>query len=123
MNFSITSIFILLFLALSVVPSAHAAVYGGGGIQSGLNQFSGFGGISSATSVPALIGIFINFLLSFVLLVGVAAIIIAGIYLIVSNGDEANKDKAKNIIFYVAIGIVLILLARVIVLSVNNAFG
>ncbi len=123
MYFSLLSFFLGFFLLFVSASDAHAAVYGGSGIQSGLSLFSGLGGISTATSVPQLISIFVTFLLNIVLIIAVLAIIIAGIYLIVSNGDEGNKDKAKNIIFYVAIGIVLILFARVLVVSVNNAFG
>ena len=65
----------------------------------------------------------INFILDIVLLVAVLAIIVAGIYLITSNGDEGQKDKAKKIVTYVIFGIILILLAKIIVLFVNKIFG
>jgi hypothetical protein len=43
--------------------------------------------------------------------------------LIVSNGDDAQKEKAKKIVMYVVIGIILILFSRAIVILVNNTFG
>lgn len=61
--------------------------------------------------------------LDFILLVAVVYVIIAGIRLIVSGGDEGQKDKAKNTIIYVIIGIIIVLFARVIVSLVNNLFG
>lgn len=53
--------------------------------------------------------------LTFMALVAVVFIVIAGIRLVVSQGEEAEKDKAKKTIFYVIIGLVVILLAQAIV--------
>jgi hypothetical protein len=100
-----------------------AAVYGGQGILAGISAAAGLGGISTSTSIRDLIIRLILFVLNFVLLLAVVAIIIAGIYLIVSNGDEGQKDKAKNIILYALIGIVVILFSRLIVTFVNNLFS
>lgn len=99
-----------------------AQVYNGNGIQSGLQLFSGLGGISSAKTLPELIMIIIAYILDIILLVAVLAVIVAGVYLIVSNGNDENKDKAKKIIFYVIAGIILILFARIIVMIVNGIF-
>ncbi len=109
--------------AFAFSPEAHAAVYGGGGIFQGLGAAAGLGGIAQETSLRALIIRIIIYVLDIILLLAVVAIIVAGIYLIVSNGDEGQKDKAKQIIIYVIVGIVLILLARVIVSWVNNVLG
>lgn len=113
----------ILLLVMLLVPSVVSAqVYGGPGIEGGLGLLGGLGGISSATSVEAVILAIIAFILDIALLLAVLAIIIAGIYLIVSNGDEGNKDKAKKIITYVIIGIIVILLARIIVSLVVSIF-
>lgn len=53
--------------------------------------------------------------LSFLALVAVVIIVIAGIRLIVSQGEEEAKDKAKKTIFYAIIGLIVILFARAIV--------
>lgn len=105
---------ILLFL---FAESAHAytAVYSGSGLS-----LSPISGMSSNTDVNSIVVKIINFILNFVLIIGVLAIVVAGIYLITSGGDEGQKDKAKSIILYVAIGIIVILLAKLIVLFVNN---
>ncbi len=124
MKFLRTALKLSVFVAvLSIHPIAHASVYGGCGIVCGLAGTAGLGGIASATSITALILIIINFILNLVLLLAVLAIIVAGVYLIVSNGDEANKDKAKKIVFYAIAGIILIELARFIVVFVNHIFA
>lgn len=53
--------------------------------------------------------------LSFMALVAVVFIVIAGIRLVVSQGEEAEKDKAKKTIIYVIIGLIVIILAQAIV--------
>lgn len=111
----------LVFLGTTSV--AHAQVYNGAGVQGGLGLFAGLGGISSANSLRDLIMTIIAFVLDIILIIAVLAIIVAGVYLIVSNGNDENKDKAKKIVFYVIAGIILILFARVIVLFVNNVFA
>ena len=101
---------------------ARAQVFGGPGLQKGLDDFRNQTGSTTATDVVGLTLKAINFLLNITLILAVLAIIVAGIYLIVSNGDDSAKDKAKNIIFYAIAGILLILLSRVIVMAANNIF-
>lgn len=57
----------------------------------------------------------LNFVLNFLALVAVIVIIIAGIRLIVSQGEEEAREKAKKTIIYVVAGLIVILLAKVIV--------
>ena len=47
-------------------------------------------------------------------------VIVAGIRLIVSGGEDEQKQKAKNTVIQVIIGLIVILLARVIVDFVIN---
>lgn len=65
----------------------------------------------------------VKIVLDFVLLVAVVYVIVAGIRLIVSGGEEGEKDKAKQTIIYVIVGIIVVLFARVIVSLVNNLFA
>ena len=102
---------------------AHAAVFGGSTVQDGIAAAAGLGGISSQTSIVSIVLMVIAAILTIVLILAVLVIVIAGIYLITSNGDEGQKDKAKKIILYCIIGIIVILVARVIVIFVNEIFG
>lgn len=114
---------VALTIGLLASRTLPASIYGGGGIDAGLNAAAGLGGIETSTDIKALIIKLVEFALNIVLVLAIAAVIVAGIYLIVSNGDEGQKDKAKNIIIYALVGIILILFSRVIVLFVNRVFS
>lgn len=58
---------------------------------------------------------FLNFLLTFLGLIAIAFIIYAGFLFIVAGGDEEQVGKAKKIIIYAGIGIIVILLSYAIV--------
>lgn len=109
-------------IALFHWNTAHAAVYGGGGLAAGLGAAAGLGGIIGATSITQLIVNVITFILNIVLILAVLAVIIAGLYLITSAGEEGQKDKAKKIIFYALIGILVVIFSRAIVMVVNHLF-
>ena len=61
--------------------------------------------------------------LNFMALVAVVFIVIAGIRLVISQGDDDQKTKAKNTIFYVIIGLVVIILASAIVSFVSDTIA
>lgn len=85
--------------------------------NSGLGSITG---LSTAPDIQTGIANLINGVLNVILVIAVAFIVFAGIRLIVSGGDEGEKDKSKTTIIYVGAGIIIILLARVIVTFVNN---
>ncbi len=62
----------------------------------------------------------VNVVLNFLALIAVIVIVIAGIRLIISQGEDEAKDKAKKTIFYALIGLVIVLFARVIVGLITN---
>lgn len=61
--------------------------------------------------------------LEFMALIAVVLIVVAGIRLVISQGDEGAKDTAKKTITYIIIGLVLIVFARAIVEFVAQALG
>lgn len=62
----------------------------------------------------------LNAVLNFLALVAVVIVVIAGIRLIISQGDEGEKDKAKTAIIYALVGLIIVLFARVIVALVTS---
>lgn len=64
----------------------------------------------------------ITIILDVILVIAVLFVIIAGVRLIVSGGDEGQKDKAKQTIIYVIAGIIVILFARAIVTFISGLF-
>ncbi len=69
----------------------------------------------NSLDLRALVLKIIGWVLSFLALLAVIYIIIAGIRLIVSQGDDDQKGKAKKTIMYVIVGLIVVILARVIV--------
>lgn len=61
--------------------------------------------------------------LEFMFLVALVLIVIAGIRLVISQGDEGEKDKAKKTIIYVIIGLIIIVLARAIVQFIGTVLN
>lgn len=91
-----------------------AQVYNGGGIQAGIGATSGITGVATADPRSVIIKI-ITVVLNYAALAAFVMVVIAGFYLVLSNGNEENKDKAKKIITYTLIGLVVLLFSRVIV--------
>lgn len=96
--------------------------FGGAGLLPGAQAPAGVGGIAITPTIADLITLALSNVLTYVLLFAMITVIIAGLYLIFSNGDEGQKDKAKKIITYTVIGIAVIILARVLVVFINGLF-
>ena len=75
------------------------------------------GGVDATDSDAIRTGILdiLDIILGFMALIAVVVIVIAGIRLVVSQGDDTEKDKVKKTIFYAIIGLIIILLAQAIV--------
>jgi len=106
---------ILFASVLAPLHVAAAQVYTGGGPLEGVSATSGLSGIPQDTDPRVVITNLLASILSFMALISVAAIVIAGMYLIVGFGSDDSKDKAKKIIQYTLVGLVIILFSRVIV--------
>ncbi len=61
-------------------------------------------------------------ILTFLGIVAVLVIVVAGIRLIVGGADEGEREKARNAVLYAVIGLILILLAGAIVRWVQDTF-
>lgn len=102
--------------AVAYLPAAAATaqVFNGGGVQEGIDQASEVTGVTEDNPRTVIINV-IRAVLDFTALLAVAMIILAGFYLVLSFGNDENKEKAKKIILYTVIGLLVILFARVIV--------
>lgn len=112
---------ILCGVAAALVPDAVLAqFYNGPGILGGLQHAQAVGGVTDRNIREVVL----NILLAVLLYMGLAAvvvIVIAGIWLVLSVGDEQAKEKAKKIILYAVAGLIVIALAAAIVLVIINA--
>lgn len=106
---------------LEVDDSAPASIYDGPGIEGGL-EAAAAAGVSSETDFGAVLGAIVDTALSYVSLLAVAVIIIAGLFLILGLGSDDSRERAKKIVLYVAIGLLLIILSKALVELVKS-FG
>lgn len=74
-----------------------------------------------ARCLPCTIMMIINYVLAIVGVVALAYIVYGGFLYITSNGDSSQVDKAKNIVIYAVIGIVVIGVAAALVNFVVGA--
>jgi hypothetical protein len=97
-------------------PWWTSSVFNGGGLLQGLNA-AGFliADLPDGNDPRRIVIRVITAILNFTSLIAVIMVIIAGFYLIFSMGEDDKKDKAKKIIFYTLIGLVVLLFARIIV--------
>lgn len=82
-----------------------------------------FGTPPGSVNIRANIISILKEVLTYMGLAGVVSIVIAGIMLVVSGGEESTKDRAKKIILYTVVGLIVILLASAIVTLVESTLS
>jgi hypothetical protein len=100
---------------LTNATHAYAQVFQGDGLNGGVEHGRGLQGIAQDTNVRQTVLDTMIAVLNFLTLVAVVVVIIAGITLIVSVGNEEGMTKAKKTIQYTLIGLAIVLFARLIV--------
>ncbi len=114
---------VLLGIIATVVPDiAIAQFYHGPGIVQGITDAQAIGGVSGG-DIRTIVLEILRAVLLFMGLAAVVVIVIAGIWLVVSVGDESAKDKAKKIILYAVIGLLIIAIAAGLVNIIIGATG
>lgn len=105
--------FSVAFMAIALPHgSALAQVYNGPGLVEGT---SGVTGVTEG-NLRTVVANIVNRILTYVAFVAVIVLIIAGLYLILSLGDDSAKEKAKKIVIYTAVGLILILVSKALVM-------
>lgn len=99
--------------------SLIAAVFQGGGLQEGINQAQNVQGISGM-DLRTLILNAVNAVVNLLGILAAASIIICGMILIFSFGDETMAGKAKKGVLYSAIGLLVILFAKALVIFITR---
>jgi len=79
---------------------------------------------ASVDSTMKTVGTILNFVIGFVAVIAVIIIVVAGINMTVSQGEPGKVAKARNMIIYAAIGLVVAILAFAIVnFALTGVFG
>jgi len=85
------------------------------------------GGAAPSAAAQGTLGqnitLIINYFLGILGLIAVAFLIYAGILMVTAGGNEEQVGKARKVITYAVIGIVIILLSWTIVTFVTSALG
>lgn len=103
------------YVALSFLAAPKAFAAGTRGNLFG--PVPDIGGVSASGTAEIREGILsvLDVILGFMALIAVIVVVIAGIRLVISQGEEQEKDKAKKTIFYAIVGLVIILFAQAII--------
>lgn len=78
------------------------------------------GGLSTSVSVSSLLQTIINWLLSLVAVLALLALIVGGVMYILSFGSEDAAKRAKRIIMYAIIGLLVVFLSFAILSTVQS---
>lgn len=118
---------ILLLLSLLILPTTTVLAVGddtpGNEFTDGIKStgiFARGAGLSPSADVFVVITSVLQWLLALSAMLAMAAIVWGGIMYITSLGDESKAGKAKQIIQYAIIGVIVILLSFVIVTLVHS---
>jgi hypothetical protein len=119
-----------ILLLLSQVPVAHAVnwgafvdfTYGGGGVGEGIDEANAFN-TGGTTDVRETITDILFAVFTFLGVIAVLVIVIAGILMIIGGADDGQREKAKNMILYAVIGLIVVTLAGAFVQWVATTFG
>ena len=98
----------------TVVSRASAQVFNGPGLEGGVSEAAQINGPIQGTLREAILSMFYK-ALGFLALAAVVMVVAAGIVMVLSGGNETAKDRAKKIILYVVIGLIIVLIARALV--------
>jgi cytochrome bd-type quinol oxidase subunit 2 len=106
--------------------AAISSFFVGNAFAQGSNIFTGAAGQPTATAggtLGANITTLINYFLGILGLIAVGFLIYAGVLMVTAGGAEEQVTKARKIIMYAVVGIVIILLSYTIVTFVSSALG
>jgi hypothetical protein len=103
---------------LLAFPTAAYAISGALGNADDLDTGTGAGPADIRGTLIAIV----QTVLTYMSLICVIMIIVAGMYLIFSAGSDTAKEKAKKIIIYTIVGLLLIILSKAIIYFVMGLF-
>ncbi len=101
----------------NLIPIAYADPLGDASEIGGIDDYGGGDGATVRDKIRNIV----QKVLLFVALAATVVIVIAGIILIVGMGSDESREKAKKIILYAIIGIIVIAIAEAFVILIKKA--
>jgi len=116
-------LFAVFAVALVVLPGGNlfAAATANQGFDVAQAEGSAF--TLTNTTFYSIVETTMNWLLGFIGVLGVVAFVISGIMYLTAAGDEGQVEKAKSIMMYAIIGLVVALIGLVVVNAVAGLVG
>lgn len=111
----------LLAAAVLLIDPAFAQGSASGLIDAGDNPSSVGGATQGEDSLREMILRFVNFFLFFLGLVATAFVIMGGFLYVTSRGDDQAVEKAKKILIFAAIGILIVLVSFALINTLLSA--
>lgn len=108
------TVLLALFASPLFLSPASAQVFGGPGLEGGVDAGGDIDGPLNA-SLRDIAEYMLRYVIDFLALAAVIVIVVAGIWLVVGTGSDDSKTKAKTIIIYTIVGLLVVLLARAVV--------
>ncbi len=96
--------------------------YDGGGVEEGIDEAENLGTDGSQSARETIVNI-LYAVFSFLGIIAVLVIVIAGLILIVQGGEDGQREKARNMVLYAVIGLILVTLAGALVRWVDETFA
>lgn len=118
LSFILLGVILVSSVALVPVAESQGTNTPGGEFTGGITkakELAKSAGLSDKTDVFPVIANIIQFLLALSAILAMGAIVWGGIMYIMSLGDESKAEKAKGVIKYAIIGVIIVLLSFVIV--------
>jgi len=111
---------ILRFTSACTLYAAYPKLLFADSLQTGIKAAEGIkvGGTSDIKTTTQLI---LNNVLTYLAIIAVAVLVIAGFTLVLGFGSDESRKKAKNIVIYTIVGLIVIALAKAFVIFVIEA--
>lgn len=89
----------------------------------GWNPNNGTAGSNlSDRTIGSLLNVILNYTLALVGILGVIGFVISGILYLTAAGDEDQAGKAKNVMMYSIIGVIVALIGWIVVKAISQVF-
>ena len=124
----INYLFVILLLALLIIPQTILAAEGAQLLQEGLDKTAQKGELdTSKTDLPTIVGTIVNYLFGILGVILLTVVLIGGYLWMTAGGNEEKVAKAKGFIINGINGMIVIFLAYalvyVIMVSLGRAIG
>lgn len=100
--------------AMALAPALASAQINVGNGTTGTNL--------SNKSIGTLLGVILNYLLGFVGILAILGFVVSGIFYLTAAGDEDQVAKAKSIMMYSIIGVIVAVIGFIVVTALKGIF-